>query len=77
MSHTVETIIHAAGGRRVIAFEMNIHTVSVDRWSRTGIPAKYWDILTAFARAQNVLLTPKDFEQANKAIGAAENESAE
>ena len=42
MKHTIDDIIDIAGGRKTVAYQMNLHSFSVQRWARTGIPAKYW-----------------------------------
>jgi len=76
MKHTIEDIIEFAGGAKTVAYQMNIHTFSVQRWMRTGIPAKYWDKLISLARERNVVVTPNDLFDANKAIDATETESA-
>lgn len=77
MKHTIDDIIDIAGGRKTVAYQMNLHSFSVQRWARTGIPAKYWDKLISLARERNVIITPNDLFEANKAVDAAETESAE
>lgn len=45
MVKKVFEIIENAGGSIKLAYELNVHQYTIERWKRFGIPPKYWSFL--------------------------------
>jgi len=43
---SVEELIFAFGGPVHIASKFNVHQITVERWGKSGIPSKYWKLLS-------------------------------
>lgn len=42
---TIQDLFDLAGNCQRIAADLNVHQYTVERWRKTGIPAKYHEIL--------------------------------
>jgi hypothetical protein len=64
---TVHDILESCGGQAAVAYKLGgLHTHTVERWKRNGIPSKYWALLVKLARKASVELTSDDILQANQ-----------
>ena len=60
---SLQELFELCGGASKIAFEIGIHQFSVERWRKTGIPAKHWPVLFRLSDA-----TPAEVYSLNKKI---------
>lgn len=66
---TITEIIEAAGGDLEVAYHLGpMHTHTVERWPKSGIPKKHWDGIIDLAAARGVTITVQDIWNANKAV---------
>lgn len=60
-------IIALCGGKAEVAYRCGkLHTHTVERWPRYGIPLDYWDTLIALAKERGHRLTLEDLYAANR-----------
>ena len=55
-------LIRATGGATHIARHMNLNRVTVQRWKRTGIPARHFVALARLAREAGLPITAEEIE---------------
>jgi hypothetical protein len=68
---TLEDIYNVARGAAQMAADLGVHQFTVERWRRTGIPLKYWELLIklyALTPAQLFLIDKKCREKNNKIL---------